>query len=208
MMDYVEVDHPLIKHKLAVLRDKKTEPSHFREFIEEISLLLAVEATKDMDLKEVDVETPLEETSGYKINDDVVLVPILRAGAGMINPLLKIIPDSCVYHLGLYRNENTLEAVEYYVNLPEDLSHSIVFILDPMFATGNTLKHSLDIIIKRKPKKVKFLSIISAPEAIENLKDYPYDFMMYTASVDRELNDKSYILPGLGDAGDRIYGTL
>ncbi len=208
MIFYKEVNHPLIKHKLAVLRDKNTQPSQFREFIEEISLLLAVEATKDIELEEVSIETPLEKTTGHKIDDDVVLVPILRAGAGMINPLLKIIPDSCVYHLGLYRNEKTLEPEEYYINLPEDLSNSTVFILDPMFATGNTLKHALDILIKRNPKRIKFLSIISSPEAIENLKDYPYDFNMYTASIDRQLNKKGYILPGLGDAGDRIYGTL
>lgn len=202
-----EVDHPLIKHKLTVLRNKKTQPMEFREVAEELSILLAYKATQDLKLKDVDVETPLQKTKGKSVDDDIVLIPILRAGMGMVNPLLKIIPDASVFHFGLYRNEKTLEAVEYYSKFPEDFSSSTVFILDPMFATGNSFKHALDAVFERNPKRVKFISLVSSPQACENLKDYPHEFELYTASIDEGLNEKGYIVPGLGDAGDRIYGT-
>lgn len=207
MLKVIEVDHPLIKHKLTILRDKNTKPAEFREVVEEVSLLLAFKATYDLPVEEISIETPLEETKGKILTERIALVPILRAGAGMKNPLLKILPNACVYHLGLYRDEKTLEAVKYYSKLPDDFSKSTVFILDPMFATGNTFRYALDIITKRKPKRLKYLSLVSSPEAIENLRDYPYDFEMYTASIDRGLDENGYILPGLGDAGDRIYGT-
>ncbi|MFW5800038.1 MAG: uracil phosphoribosyltransferase [Spirochaetota bacterium] len=207
MIKVEEVKHPLISHKLTILRDKNTKPTEFREVVEELALLLLFRATQNLEVVEVEVETPLEKAKGALVKEDIVIIPILRAGTGMKNPLLKIMPDASVYHLGIYRNEETLEAEEYYSKLPKDLSESVVFILDPMFATGSTFKYALDLIIKRNPKKVIYLSIVSSPQAIENLKNYPYDFEMYTASIDRDLNENGYILPGLGDAGDRIYGT-
>lgn len=208
MIKVIEVKHPLIIHKLTVLRDKNTGPMEFREVVEEIALLLAYKSTEDIAIEKVTIETPLEKTTGGLVKEKIVLIPILRAGMGMVNPLLKIIPDACVFHLGLYRNEKTLEAVKYYSKFPADFSNSTVFILDPMFATGSTFKYALEIIVKRNPKKIKYLSLVSSPQAIDKLKDFPYDFEMYTASIDRDLNDKGYIIPGLGDAGDRIYGTF
>ena len=202
------LNHPLIEHKLAILRDKKTGTKEFREIASEIAMFLCYEATRDARLEEVEIETPIEKMKAKKLDEDqYAFVPILRAGTGMLDGLTNVIPNAKIGHIGLYRNEETLEPVKYYYKVPKDIQNREVMILDPMLATGGSALDAITIIKKQRVKKIKYLCIIAAPEGIARIeKEYP-DVEIYAAALDRELNDKGYIMPGLGDAGDRIFGT-
>ena len=202
------VQHPLIEHKLAILRDIKTDTKQFNELAEEIAMLETYEATKDLPLEEVMVETPLEKAKCYMVSGrSVGIVPILRAGLGMVSGVQKLIPNAKVGHIGLYRDHDTHEPVEYYCKLPVDAEQRTLIVVDPMLATGGSASDAITMIKKRGAKKIKLCCIVSAPEGIRKvLADHP-DVDLYVASVDRCLNENCYILPGLGDAGDRLFGT-
>lgn len=202
------VDHPLIKHKLTIMRNKDTGPKEFRELLREITFLLAYEATRHIETVEVEVETPLRKTIGHMIEDKkVVVVPILRAGLGMVDSILELLPNASVGHIGIYRDPETLKSVEYYCKIPRITSESTVFLLDPMLATAVSGVHALRILKNMGAGKIIFVSLISAPEGVRVIeKEYP-DVAIYTAALDERLNDHGYIIPGLGDAGDRLYRT-
>ena len=202
------VQHPLIEHKLALLRDIKTPTKQFMELAEEIAMLETYEATKDLPLEEVAVETPLETAKCYMVSGrSVGIVPILRAGLGMVSGVQKLIPNAKVGHIGLYRDHDTHEPVEYYCKLPADAEQRTLIVVDPMLATGGSASDAITMIKKRGVTKIKLCCIVSSPEGINRiLNDHP-DVDLYVAAVDRELNEHCYILPGLGDAGDRIFGT-
>ena len=201
-------DHALIKHKITILRDKNTIVSDFRKLIGEIAMLLGYETTKDLELSETPVTTPLCETKGYALSKQVVLVPVLRAGLGMVDAFLSLIPAAKVGHIGLSRNHETLLPEEYYLNLPSDISEREVLVLDPMLATGGSAAAAIDLIKKKGAKNIKYVGIIGAPEGVKALSEAHPDVDIYLASLDEKLNEKGYIVPGLGDAGDRIFGTL
>jgi uracil phosphoribosyltransferase len=194
---------------MTYLRDKKTDKKMFRELLNEITVMLAYEASKNLPLTEVEVQTPLETTKSKILTDTALaIIPILRAGLGMVDALQDLLPIAKVGHIGLYRNEESLEPVEYYKKLPKDISKRNVFIVDPMLATGGSLSSAIKIIKEENPQSITVLSIIAAPEGISKImKDHP-DIDLYIAKVDRQLNENGYILPGLGDAGDRLFGTL
>ena len=201
-------NHPLIQHKLSILRDKNTGSKQFRELISEIAMLMCYEATRDLDLEEVEVETPICKTQAMKLSGrKLAFVPILRAGLGMLDAMLSMVPAAKVGHIGLYRNEETHEPVEYYNNLPADINERDVFVLDPMLATGGSAVDAISIIKHFEPRSIKFLCIIAAPEGIEVLSQAHPDVQIFCAAKDSHLNESCYIVPGLGDAGDRIYGT-
>lgn len=207
-MKEIVLDHPLVTHKLSILRDVNTGTKEFREIISEISVLLCYEATKDAVLEECEIKTPLEKYKTYKLNEDkYAFVPILRAGMSMVDGILTVIPNAKIGHIGLYRNEKTFEPVEYYYKMPKGIENREVFILDPMLATGGSAIATIDRLKKDGVKKIKFLCIISSPEGIKALKKAHKDVQIYTSYIDRCLNENKYILPGLGDAGDRVYGT-
>jgi len=203
-----EVRHPLVQHKLGLLRDVNTDTEMFRRLVNELTLLLTYEATKDMGLEEVEVETPLERTRAQRIpGKKVAVCPILRAGMGMLDGVLSLIPVARVGFIGLYRNEETLEPVEYYVKLPADIADRDVLLLDPMLATGNSTAYAVSIVKRAGAEHIRLVSLIAAPEGITRLeRDHP-DVEVFVASIDSHLNEKGYIVPGLGDAGDRLYGT-
>lgn len=201
-------DHPLIQHKVTLLRDKNTGSKEFRELIQEITELLCYEATRDLPLCEVEVETPITITKSKVIaGRKLAFVPILRAGIGMVEGALELVPAARVGHIGLYRDPETLKPVEYYCKLPGDISEREVIVLDPMLATGGSAVDAIAQIKKRGPKNIKFMCIIAAPEGLEALQAAHPDVQVYCASLDEHLNDHGYIVPGLGDAGDRIFGT-
>ena len=202
------LDNPIIEHKLSIIRNKNTGTKEFREIITEIAIFLCYEAMKDAQLEEIEIESPLCKTKAKVLKEDkYAFVPILRAGTGMLDGLLQVIPNAKIGHIGLYRNEETLEPVKYYYKMPKDISNREVLILDPMLATGGSAADTIKCLKEDGVKKIKFLSIISAPEGIERLnKEFP-DVELYTAAIDEKLNEHGYILPGLGDAGDRIFGT-
>ena len=207
-MKEIVLNHPLVTHKLSILRNEKTGTKEFREIISEISVLLCYEATKKAVLEECEINTPLEKYKTYKLNEDnYAFVPILRAGMSMVDGILTVIPNAKIGHIGLYRNEKTFEPVEYYYKMPKDINNREVFVLDPMLATGGSAIATIDRLKKDGVKKIKFLCIISSPEGIKALKKAHKDVQIYTSCVDRCLNKNKYILPGLGDAGDRVYGT-
>ncbi len=202
------LNHPLITHKLAILRDEKTGTKEFRELITEISTLLCYEATRDAKLEEVEIKTPLETMKTGKINEDnYVVVPILRAGMGMLDGIINIIPNAKVGHIGLARNEKTHQPEEYYYKMPENISNREALIIDPMLATGGSISATIKRLKEDDVKTIKILCIVASPEGIKCIEDNYPDVSIYCAHVDRELNSDAYILPGLGDAGDRIYGT-
>ena len=201
-------DHPLIQHKVTLLRDKNTGSKEFRELIQEITQLMCYEATRDLPLCEVEVETPITITKSKVIaGRKLAFVPILRAGIGMVEGELELVPAARVGHIGLYRDPETLKPVEYYCKLPGDISEREVIVLDPMLATGGSAVDAIAQIKKRGPKNIKFMCIIAAPEGLEALQAAHPDVQVYCASLDEHLNDHGYIVPGLGDAGDRIFGT-
>ena len=202
------VDHPLVKHKMTFLRSKFTDIHMFRELMRELSMLLAYEATREIPLEETFCETPLMKTSAQMISGQMIaLIPILRAGLGMVEGLLNFMPMAKVGHIGLYRDHETLQPVEYYCKLPVHIENMDAFVLDPMLATGGSVSKAIDIVKARSPRTVKFLCVVSCPEGVARLhKDHP-DVDIYTCVIDEKLNEHGYILPGLGDAGDRLYGT-
>ena len=202
------VKHPLIEHQLALLRATDTPTKQFAELAEEIAMLETYEATKDLPLEEVTVHTPLEDAKCYMVSGKAVgIVPILRAGLGMVSGVQKLIPNAKVGHIGLYRDHDTHEPVEYYCKLPADAEQRTLIVVDPMLATGGSASDAITMIKKRGVTKIKFCCIVSAPEGIQRLMDDHPDIEVYAASVDRCLNENCYILPGLGDAGDRLFGT-
>ena len=202
-------DHVLVNHKIAILRDVNTGTKQFRELIEEIATLMAFEALKDAPTKEVEVQTPLEKVTQTMVQENsIAIIPILRAGLGMVNGVLALFPTAKVGHIGLYRDEKTFEPKEYYCKLPVGIEDKVAILLDPMLATGGSASAAIQFLKDRGVKKIKLMSILAAPEGIERLTaDHP-DVQVYVAKVDRCLNDHCYILPGLGDAGDRLFGTI
>jgi uracil phosphoribosyltransferase len=211
-MDFKNVrllEHALIKHKLTYLRDKNTNPKEFRELVKEVSALIAYEITRDLPLEEIEVETPLMKTKGYILSSKITLVSILRAGLIMSDGILNLIPNAKVGHIGMYRDPETLKPVTYYVKLPVSISDTKVFLLDPMLATGGSIVKSIDILIEKdvKIENIDVISLVSAPEGIHYIREYYPDVLIYTIAIDERLNDHGYILPGLGDAGDRLFGT-
>lgn len=202
------MDHPLIQHKITMLRSETTTTKDFRELANEIALLMGYEATKDLDLDDVKVKTPITETTGKTISKQVALVPILRAGLGMVDALMSLIPAAKVGHVGLYRDPQTHEPVEYYCKLPTDIEQRQVLVLDPMLATGGSAVAAIDFIKKRGAKRIKLMNIIGAPEGVEAVQKAHPDVDIYIGALDEKLNENCYIVPGLGDAGDRLFGTL
>lgn len=202
------INHPLISHKIAILRNKNTDTKQFRELIEEISVLLTYEAFKDVPTVSVRVETPLEITAQQMIAENTIaIIPILRAGLGMVNGVHTLFPTAKVGHIGMYRDEETCTPKEYYCKLPKDIHNKTCILLDPMLATGGSAIAAVDMLKKYGAKSIKCMHVIAAPQGIENLHKAHPDVQIYCATVDRELNKNNYILPGLGDAGDRLFGT-
>lgn len=206
--NFLLIDHPLIKKDVTVIRNINTSPEVFRAAVKRISNILAVEISQDLKLKKIEVETPLETTDGYKLADDIVLVPVLRAGLGMVSGFLEVIPDAKVGHIGLQRDETTLKPVEYYYKTPRGIDMSKVILIDPMLATGGSSSEAINYLKKRGVQNLIFVCLVAAPEGIKKLKEDHPDIKIYGAALDRQLNEKGYILPGLGDAGDRTFGTL
>ena len=207
-MSVTQVTHPLVRHKLGLLRDVETDTEMFRRLVNELTLLLTYEATKDMALEAIEVETPLERTQAERIpGKKVAVCPILRAGMGMLDGVLSLIPVARVGFIGLYRNEETLEPVEYYVKLPADIAERDVLLLDPMLATGNSTAAAVAILQRAGAKHITLIALIAAPEGIARVQEQCPDVHIVVASIDSHLNEKGYIVPGLGDAGDRLYGT-
>jgi uracil phosphoribosyltransferase len=201
------IQHPLIQHKLTYLRKKETNPKEFRELVKELSALMVYEIFRDTKLKEVEIETPIDKTKSYIIDEDIAIVPILRAGIVMAEGILDLIPQARVGYIGIYRDPKTLEPVEYYSKLPTNIENSSVFVVDPMLATGGSASKAISVVKEAKAKKIFFVCLISAPEGIEKIEhDHP-DVKIYTIAIDQKLNSHGYIIPGLGDAGDRLFGT-
>jgi uracil phosphoribosyltransferase len=201
------VDHPLIKKDMTILRCSSTDPEIFRGALLRISRILAVEITKGLKLQEIEVDTPLEKTTGHKLDLQIVLAPVLRAGLGMVNAFLEVIPDSKVGHIGLKRDEETLKPVYYYYKTPPTLSAAKIIVLDPMLATGGSASEALNYLKESGAKDIVLACLVAAPEGIKRFFTEHKDVKIYTAALDRQLNTRGYILPGLGDAGDRIFGT-
>ena len=202
------LDHPLIRHKLAIIRNKDTDTKQFRDIIKELAMLMAYESFKDIPTQEIEVETPLEVTKQTVIKENsVAIVPILRAGLGMVDGVLALFPAAKIGHIGLCRNEETLEPEEYYCKLPTNIEEKVVMVIDPMLATGGSACDAIKMLKKRGCKQIKLLSIIAAPEGVKVVAENHPDVDVYISTLDRCLNEHGYILPGLGDAGDRIFGT-
>ena len=202
------LDHPLIRHKVAIIRDKNTTTKQFREVIGEIATLMAFEAFKDVPTQTITVETPLETVEQTVVKENsIAIVPILRAGLGMVDGVLTLFPAAKVGHIGMYRNEETLEPQEYYCKLPQGIEEKVVMLVDPMLATGGSACDAIALLKKRGCKHIKFLAIIGAPEGVEKVHSEHPDVEVYVSTLDRQLNENGYILPVLGDAGDRIFGT-
>jgi uracil phosphoribosyltransferase len=199
--------HPLVAHKLTRLRDKNTNPKKFRELVRELAALLAYEATADLLVTPRNVETPMTATNGYELQEKIGLVPILRAGLGMVEGFWELMPSAEVWHIGIYRDEKTLKPVEYYNKLPVEPTVSVCLILDPMLATGGSATATVDVLKRWGVKKIKFVGLIGAPEGIEIMQKTHSDVPIYLACIDDHLNQNGYIVPGLGDAGDRQFGT-
>jgi uracil phosphoribosyltransferase len=199
--------HPLVKHKMALLRDQRTDPKKFRELLREISIFLAYEATADLATEKVSVTTPLGQSDAYRLQERVGLVPILRAGLGMVEGIWNMMPNAEVWHIGLRRDEQTLEPIEYYARLPVSPTVELSLILDPMLATGGSAAAAVDILKGWGAKRIKFVGVIASAQGVRHLSDAHPDVSLYLAAVDEELNNGGYIVPGLGDAGDRLFGT-
>lgn len=201
-------DHPLIQHKLSILRNKNTSSKDFRALVHEISMLMCYEATRDLPLEDVEIETPICKTTAKHISGKkLAIVPILRAGLGMVEAISSLIPSARIGHIGLYRDEETLKPVEYYCKLPKDIGERDVIVVDPMLATGGSAIDAVSQIKLRNPRSIRFMGIIAAPEGIEAFSKAHPDVHVYCAALDEKLNEVGYIVPGLGDAGDRIFGT-
>ena len=200
--------HPLIEHKLAILRNRDTDNKHFRKTLNELSYLLVYEITRDLKLKNIRIQTPLAPCNAQQLAEQVLLVPILRAGLGMVDGILDLIPSAKVGHVGVYRDEQTLQPVEYYCKLPPGAETMRVFLLDPMLATGGSLAYAIDRLKERGIRQITVVSVLAAPEGLAALHAAHPDAKIYVAMLDEKLNDQGYILPGLGDCGDRLFGTL
>jgi uracil phosphoribosyltransferase len=202
------VRHPLVQHKLTLLRDRRTPTKIFKELVDEIAMLMAYEATADLPLAEATVQTPLEPTSGRQVaGKKLTLVPILRAGLGMVEGILRLVPSARVGHIGLYRDHDTLEPVDYYFKVPGDAAERDFFVLDPMLATGGSAVSAVTSLKRAGGSRIRFLCLVAAPEGVRRMQSAHPEVPIYCASLDRELNSHGYILPGLGDAGDRLFGT-
>jgi len=202
------VSHPLIVHKLSMMRDKNCNSKNFRELLDEIAMLLTYEVTRNWELEPYDVETPMQKTTGYRLkNHEITIIPILRAGLGLLNGVLRIIPSAHVGHIGLYRDPKTHEPVEYYCGLPKQFDAEAI-VVDPMLATGGSAEAAITMLKKKGLKKITLMVLVAAPQGVELLNKKHPDVEIYTAALDDGLNENAYILPGLGDAGDRIFGTL
>ena len=202
------ISHPLIQHKLSILRREDTSTKDFRELVNEIAMLMGYEVSRDLPLEEVEIQTPITKTTQKQLSGKkLAIVPILRAGIGMVDGLLSLVPAAKVGHIGMYRDEETLEPVEYLVKLPEDIDQRQIFVVDPMLATGGSAILAVDSLKKRGAANIKFVCLVAAPEGVKKLQDAHPDIDIYTASLDEKLNENGYIVPGLGDAGDRLFGT-
>ena len=202
------IDHPLIQHKLTIIRDKDCGTKVFREVVDEIAMLMAYEVSRDMPLEDIVIETPITETTQKTLSGKkVAIIPILRAGIGMVDGILELIPAAKVGHIGLYRDEETFEPYEYFVKLPEDIDARQLFVVDPMLATGGSAIMAIDALKERGASNIKFVCLVAAPEGVKALQEAHPDIDIYTAALDEKLNEHGYIVPGLGDAGDRLFGT-
>ena len=202
------LDHPLVQHKLTLMRRKDASTNSFRRLLNELSMLMAYEVTRDMPMQDIEVETPLETMTAKVIDGKkLVLVSILRAGTGILDGMLSVVPGARVGHIGLYRDPKTLTAVEYYFKMPSEMEERDVIVVDPMLATGHSAIAAITRVKALQPRSIKFVCLLTCPEGVKTLQDAHPDVPIYTASIDRQLNDHGYILPGLGDAGDRIFGT-
>ena len=202
------IDHPLIQHKLTIIRDKNSGTKVFREVVDEIAMLMAYEISRDLPVEEVEIETPMMKSVQKQLaGKKVAIIPILRAGLGMVDGILQLIPAAKVGHVGLYRDEETLEPHEYFVKLPDDITSRQLLVVDPMLATGGSAVMAIDALKKRGASNIKFVCLVAAPEGVKVLQEAHPDVDIYTAALDGRLNEKGYIVPGLGDAGDRLFGT-
>lgn len=207
MKNLTIIDHPLIKRDLSILRDRKTDNHLFRTTLRRISSVMAFEVTRDLGLKRHIVHTPLERTTGYSLAEEIVIVPVLRAGLGLIEGFLDFLPEARVGHVGIYRNEKTLEPVDYYSKFPRVLNRGLVMLLDPMLATGGSGAAAISFLKHKGAKRIRFVSLLAAPEGVRKITSAHPDVRIFSTVLDRQLNKRGYILPGLGDAGDRIFGT-
>ena len=202
------IDHPMVQHKLTIMRDKETGPKDFRQLLNEISLLMGYEITREIPLEEIEIETPIRKTIAKRVSGrKMAIIPILRAGLGMVDGLLNLVPVAKVGHIGLYRNEKTHEPVVYYCKLPEDINDRFVIVTDPMLATGGSSCDALQMLKDRGCTNIKLMCLVAAPEGIKKVQEAHPDVDIYVAAIDERLNENAYIVPGLGDAGDRIFGT-
>ncbi len=207
MKNLIVIQHPLLKRDLAILRDRRTDNHLFRTTLRRMSAALAFAVTNDLRLRSRDVTTPLAKAAGHELADDLVIVPVLRAGLGLMDGFLEFLPEARVGHVGIYRNEQTLQPVDYYSKFPRALSQSVVFLLDPMLATGGSGSAAVTFLKKKGARRIRLVSVVAAPEGVRKLSTEHPDVTIYTITLDRRLNAHGYILPGLGDAGDRIFGT-
>lgn len=201
------IDHPVVARDLTTLRNRETDTANFRLALSRVAIILAYHALKKIPLQEVDVETPIQKTIGYKLAKDIIVVPILRAGLGLVDAIINFIPEAKVGHLGIYRDEVTKQPVDYYVNIPNGIENALVLVVDPMLATGGSALDAIGFLKSKGAKNLRFICLISAPEGVKRVLDEHPDVTVITASLDERLNENKYIVPGLGDAGDRIYGT-
>lgn len=204
---YQIVEHPLLKHKLTVLRDKETQTKEFRELASEITMLLTYEALSNLNTKDIPVETPIMQATGTAVAENLIVVPILRAGVGMLDAMLHLLPSASIGFVGLYRDPNTKQPVEYYQKLPKHTGNDRVIIVDPMLATGGSINATIELLKKKGFDKIKIISILAAPEGIKAVEDAHPDVEIYSGALDEKLDERKYIIPGLGDAGDRLFGT-
>jgi uracil phosphoribosyltransferase len=207
MKNLIIIDHPLVKRDLTLLRNKKTPSHQFRAILHRTASLMAYEVSRDLRMKEIEVRTPLEKTKGVAVDQQIVLVPILRAGLGLVGGFVEVMPNARVGHIGLFRDEETLKPVDYYFKVPRNLDRALVLILDPMLATGGSAVAAVSFLKERGARTIRLVNLVSAPEGIRKMRKAHSDVVMYTCALDRELNKRGYILPGLGDAGDRMFGT-
>ncbi len=203
----VILNHPLIDHKLALIRDERTGTKDFRQTVSEIGMLMAYEVTRKLPTKEIEVKTPVGIAKTYILAKEVVVVPILRAGLGMVDGITTLIPTAKVGHIGLYRDEETLEPKEYYAKFPSIITEAVVLLVDPMLATGGSVVHAIDVLKRKGAKNISYVGLVGAPEGVKRVQEAHPDVDIFLAALDEKLNDKGYIIPGLGDCGDRLYGT-
>jgi uracil phosphoribosyltransferase len=207
MKNLIIIDHPLVKRDLTLLRNKKTPSHQFRAILRRTASLMAYEVSRDLQTKEIEIHTPLEKTKGVAVDQQIVLVPILRAGLGLVGGFVEVMPNARVGHIGLFRDEETLKPVDYYFKVPRNLNRALVLLLDPMLATGGSAVAAVSYLKKRGAGTIRLVTLVSAPEGVRKMRKAHPDVVMYTCALDRELNNRGYILPGLGDAGDRMFGT-